>query len=209
MDPCCEEPDLQLVSGETNEVCVSCGVVSHSIAFNRTALKFEVFVKDNYSGENHRGYKRVNHFISCLYQLIGISRSNIPVDILRVTIGLTDLDSIRNAMKGLKKSRYIRCCPRIMEINTRIMSTFKGENIRKSIGLFNQIDRIWCKKKNRIAPDRKSFIPYNFVMRKIMGLLGEDKIAEKIKAVKSEQLLAKLERIWTVIMKYLDWNHNK
>ena len=209
MDSCCDEPDLQLVSGERNEVCVSCGVVSHSIAFNRNALKFEVFVKDNYSGENYRGYKRVNHFISCLYQLIGISRSNIPIDILRKTVGLTDLNEIRNAIRGLKKSRYIRCCPRILEMNTKILATFKVENIRRSIHLFKQIERVWCRKKARIAPDRKSFIPYNFVMGKIMMMLHEDVIIKKIKTVKSEQLLEKLEKIWRTILKYLDWNHNK
>jgi hypothetical protein len=205
MEQCCENPSLELVTGETNEVCTECGTVTSSIAFCTYALKFEVFVKDNYSGENYRGYKRVNHFISSLYQLIGVSRSDIPKDVLVKTVGLLNLDEIRNALKGYKKSRYIRCGPRILEINMKMSSSFKCENIKKSIYLFNQIDRVWSKKKNVLAPRRKSFLPYNFITRKIMQTLGEHDIMRRIKSVKSEKLSEQLECYWKEIKKDLHW----
>ena len=205
-EACCENPDLQAVYGETNDVCVSCGVVSNTIAFCPSALKFEVFVKDNYSGENYRGYQRVNHFISSLYQLVGVSRSELPKDVVERTVGLINLDEIRNALKGYKRSRYIRCSPRIQENNAKLNAVFNVENIKNGIYLFKQIDRIWSKKKHILAPKRKSFLPYNFIMKKIMEILGEHSIIKRIKKVKSEKLYYQLEEYWNEIKKDLQWH---
>ena len=70
------------------------------------------------------------------------------------------------------------------------------------INAFNVISSIYDKYKPN---DRKSFVNYSFVLKKLLIMLGKVEYAKYIPQLKTHSKQKELERLWKLIIKYHEW----
>ena len=70
------------------------------------------------------------------------------------------------------------------------------------LNMFNIVSKIYDKYKPK---DRKSFLNYSFVLKKLLIVLGKNDYAKYISPLKTNSKLKELERIWELITKDPEW----
>ena len=70
------------------------------------------------------------------------------------------------------------------------------------LNAFNIISSIYDKYKPN---DRKSFLNYSFVLKKLLIILGKVEYAKCIPQLKTHSKLKELERVWELITKHREW----
>ena len=70
------------------------------------------------------------------------------------------------------------------------------------INAFNVISSIYDKYKPN---DKKSFVNYSFVLKKLLIMLGKVEYAKYIPQLKTHSKQKELERVWELITKYHEW----
>ena len=68
--------------------------------------------------------------------------------------------------------------------------------------MFNVVSSIYDKYKPN---DRKSFLNYSFVLKKLLITLGKVEYAEYIPQLKTHSKQKELERVWELITKNHEW----
>ena len=70
------------------------------------------------------------------------------------------------------------------------------------LNMFNVVSNIYDKYKPK---DRKSFLNYSFVLKKLLIILGKVEYAKYIPQLKTKSIQKELERIWELITKDPEW----
>ena len=70
------------------------------------------------------------------------------------------------------------------------------------LSVFNIVSSIYDKYRPN---DRKSFLDYSFVLKKLLIMLGKDEYAKYIPQLKTHSKQKELERVWELITKDREW----
>ena len=70
------------------------------------------------------------------------------------------------------------------------------------LGVFNVVSSMYDKYRHN---DRKSFLDYSFVLKKLLIMLGKVEYAKYIPQLKTHSKQKELERVWELITKDHEW----
>lgn len=161
-----------------------------------------------------QSYRRVNHLQEHLSQIQGRESTVIPetlVDAIMLELKkerVTDMRNItpkmmRGILKRLGSSKYY-------EHITTIIRTINGlPPLRISPELEDKIKSMFKEVQpafSRVCPaTRSNFLQYNYVISRILLLLGEPELASYFPPLKSREKQAMAESTWKAICRDLDW----
>ena len=199
--------ELHQVSGENKEVCIKCGWISSVEIQSFEDARWEIAIRGTYSTVDSRRYERKNHFMSVCYQLFGISNLKVPLNVLDLCKNCDSLKEVREVLKKNKLSQYVSNANCILEcVHTKYVCVQTNrQTLEKLLKMFLMVERVWLKMKDSVAPDRKAFLNYNFVLIKLCALLHVSHLCRDIKKIKSTAIKKKMELYWQLIMDKLCW----
>ena len=192
-------------------VCTKCGLFEHYNvhvqAYNHTM---------RYS-RRKCVYKRYDNFKTILDQFFYGGNKVVPDDVMEtirdeicnrdnilynytipLTIPILECILKRNKMTKYKNSIYFIYFKLKSQPLPYIMITEKD----MMLNMFNVVSNIYDKYKPK---DRKSFLNYSFVLKKLLIMLGKVEYAKYITPLKTNSKQKELERIWELITKDPEW----
>jgi hypothetical protein len=200
--------DFQAVSQQANHVCVKCGLFSTISQYSVEDARFEICIRGTFTKNQERFYLRKNHFTSLIYQLLGISNLHLPKRVVEIGKKAKNVQELRKLLKENKMSQYIPSSARILETcDPENFSCSQSTRciIQKLLTLFVSVERAWDKLREKLAPTRKSFLSYNFILKKLCERIGKAEICRDLKPLKSSVVLKKMNFYWKEILKFLHW----
>lgn len=197
-------------------ICPECGVTIPYVEMNQKNLTFDEQV--NLEVSNNCAYKRVNHFSEWVISLQARESTVIPEEVL---------DAIR---LELKKARFTTCDHATPQ---RVKSYLKKLRLAKwyehtmaichALGtpaprlspaletklksMFQEIQAPFDKWVKVVAPKRRNFLSYSYVLHKFSQLLGEDDLLVYFPLLKSQEKLRAMDVIWQRICAELEWEY--
>ena len=192
-------------------VCIKCGVFEyypvHVQSYNHTM---------RYSRRKCI-YKRSDNFKVILDQFFYGLKQLVPDDVMKairneicnrdnilynytipLTIPILECILKRNKMMKYKNSIYFIFFKLKSQPFQYIMITEKD----MMLNMFNVVSNIYDKYKPN---DRKSFLNYSFVLKKLLIVLGKNDYAKYIPPLKTNSKRKELERVWELITKDPEW----
>lgn len=161
----------------------------------------------------HYEYKRVNHFKDWLNSIQGKENTKIPSNILKsikdrikkTKLDNLDYNNLRSILKSLDLSKYYENISLIMNIinsgNPQVLClTNKQEDI-----LINKFKEIQASYEKYRPSDRKNFLSYSFILRKLCILEKYDNMLKYIPELKDFTKVSQQNIIWAKICKDLKW----
>ena len=197
------------VSNQQNWVCIECGLVSTINNYSVEDARFEICIRQTFTKVSVRFYERKNHFTSLIYQLLGISNLHMPENVLKIGKKAKTVEEVRDMLKKNGLSQYIPSAPRILESGNpdKFECTYSTRRIiEKLLRMFLSVERAWDRLKSKLAPKRKSFLNYNFVLRKLCDRIGQSAMCRDLKSLKSAQVEKNMNFYWKEIEKFLKWS---
>lgn len=202
------------VQSEAHIVCPSCGVTQPFIEMNQNNLSFDEQVSSQVN--NHCAYKRVNHFSEWINSLQGRESTHIPEDVLDAVRlefkkhRMTDVNNITpvQVKKHLKKLRlskwyeHVHAICQALGTPPPVLSPTLESTLKN---MFSEIQAPFNKHVKRVAPTRKNFLSYAYVLYKFCELLGEDDLMQHFSLLKSHEKLHQMDMIWKCICEELQW----
>ena len=192
-------------------VCIKCGVFEyypvHVQSYNHTM---------RYSRRKCI-YKRSDNFKVILDQFFCGLKQHVPDDVMK---------AIRNEICNRDNILYNYTIPLMIPILECILKRNKMMKYKNSIyfiffklksqplpyititekdmmlNMFNVVSNIYDKYKPN---DRKSFLNYSFVLKKLLIVLGKNDYAKYIPPLKTNSKRKELERVWELITKDPEW----
>lgn len=193
--------------------CCNCGYTTLAIIDKEYIPTYREFQDIDFVP--YFAYKRINHFKDWLNSIQGKENTLIPPDILkliekeikRLKIKDTSYHIIRTVLKGLGLSKYYENISLLLNIinsgNPQVIClTRKQEDIL--ICKFREIQGPYEK---HIPPDRKNFLSYSFILRKLCILEGYDFMLKYIPSMKDLKKINQQNIIWKKICKELNWSY--
>ena len=209
--------------------CMDCNVVK-MIDYERSALVctkcglceyYPVYVASyNHTIQPSRRkciYKRSDNFKVILNQFLYGGNKLFPDDIMEtirdgihngtnilypyeipLTIPILECISKRNELTMYKDSIYFI----YFKLNGGSFPHVTTKECNMILSTFNVISSIYDKYK---ANDRKSFLNYSFVLKKLLIMLGKVEYAKCIQQMKTHSKQKELERVWELITKDHEW----
>ena len=192
-------------------VCTKCGLCEH----------YPVYVASyNHTMQHSRRkciYKRSDNFKVILNQFFYGGKRVVPDDVMEtirdeihdgtnilypyeipLTIPILECILKRNELTIYKDSIYFIYFKLIGGSFPHITS----KEYNTILNLFNAICSIYDKYK---LNDRKSFLNYSFVLKKLLIILGKGEYAKCIPQLKTHSKQKELERVWELITKDPEW----
>ena len=192
-------------------VCTNCGVFEY----------YPVYVSSyNHTMQPSRRkciYKRSDNFKVILNQFLCIQNKKIPDEVIRtlwnqinnkdnllynytipITIPILECILKRNELTRYKDSIFYIYF-KLMNQPFPYITTKEYNMILNTFNVISSID-------NKYKPnDRKSFLNYSFVLKKLLIMLGKVEYAKYIPPLKTNSKQKELERIWELITKDPEW----
>jgi hypothetical protein len=119
-------------------------------------------------------------------------------------------NKIRDILKKLNGDarKYYEHIPFILHrLNGMHMPHFNAELEEKLRSMFKLIQVPFSKAVLTVAPGRKNFLSYSFVLHKFMQLLGLDEYIENFPLLRSRDKLHTQDLIWKKICEELHWQY--
>jgi len=114
--------------------------------------------------------------------------------------------SIKQHLKKLRLSKWYEHKHAICNaLNGTPAPTLNPELETKLKTMFNEIQAPFDKWVKIVAPDRKNFLSYGYVLYKFCELLGEDELLPHFSLLKSHDKLYQMDAIWKRICGELKW----
>lgn len=198
-------------------VCPGCGVTASYIEMNRSNLSFDEQASMEVS--SHCAYKRVNHFSEWINSLQARQSTLIPDDILDAL--RTEFKKARATSRSditparikahLKKLRLAKYYEHVHAISNALNGT-PAPKLSPALevtlkNMFHEIQKPFEKWVKVVAPNRKNFLSYGYVLYKFCELLGEDDLLQHFSLLKSHDLLYQMDAIWKKICQELQWEY--
>ncbi len=197
---------------ESYASCPSCGEISkyQDTQNNKGEYSEEVEVLSPFA------YKRINHFKEWINTLIGREGSGPPQEVIDELLRELKKDKvetreevteerIKGYLKKLKHAKLYEHIPAIIfkicgvpppQINPRLEA--------KLIEMFQQIQNPFEKHAPKL---RKNFLSYSYTIHKMLELLGQKKLVEKLPLLKSREKLYQQDVIWKNVAGQLGWRY--
>ena len=192
-------------------VCTKCGVFEyypvHVQSYNHTM---------RYS-RRKCVYKRYDNFKTILDQFFYGGNKVVPDDVMEtirdeicnrdnilynytipLTIPILECILKRNKMMKYKNSIYFI----YFKLKSQPLPYITITEKDMMLNMFNIVSNIYDKYKPK---DRKSFLNYSFVLKKLLIMLGKVEYAKYITPLKTNSKQKELERIWELITKDPEW----
>ena len=192
-------------------VCTKCGLFEY----------YPVFVLSyNHSMKPSRRkcvYKRYDNFKTILNQFLYGGNRVVPDDIMKtirnevhdgtnilypyeipLTISILECILKRNKMMKYKNSIYFI----FFKLKSQPLPYITITEKDMMLNMFNVVSNIYDEYKPK---DRKSFLSYPFVLKKLLIMLGKVEYAKYIPKLKTNSKQKELERIWELITKDPEW----
>ena len=192
-------------------VCTKCGVFEyypvHVQSYNHTM---------RYS-RRKCVYKRYDNFKTILDQFFYGGNKVVPDDVMEtirdeicnrdnilynytipLTIPILECILKRNKMMKYKNSIYFI----YFKLKSQPLPYITITEKDMMLNMFNVVSNIYDKCKPK---DRKSFLNYSFVLKKLLIMLGKVEYAKYITPLKTNSKQKELERIWELITKDPEW----
>ena len=192
-------------------VCTKCGVFEyypvHVSSYNHTM---------RYSRRKCI-YKRYDNFKTILDQFFYGRKQLVPDDVMKairneicnrdnilynytipLTIPILECILKRNKMMKYKNSIYFI----YFKLKSQPLPYITITEKYMMLNMFNVVSKIYDKYKPN---DRKSFLTYSFVLKKLLIVLGKNDYAKYIPQLKTKSKQKELERIWELITKDPEW----
>lgn len=197
-----------------SEGIMSCTNPSCSVAENIMIDNDKPSYKDPPPEVSSFNYKRMNHLNECLAQFQAKETTEIPDEVydhLYIEIHKDRIQNlatlthrqIRAYLKKLGYNRYYEHVPHILNRITGIPPLEIDKDLEERIRtMFREIQPAFNK---HCPPERKNFISYNYIIHKILELLGHHELAAQFPLLKSRQKLYEAENIWQKITEELGW----
>ena len=210
-------------------LCIECNVVK-AIDYERSILVctkcglfeyYPVYVASyNHAMQPSRGkciYKRSDNFKVILNQFFYGEKRVVPGDIMEtirgeihdetnilynytipITIPILECILKRNELTMYKDSIYFI----YFKLSGGSFPHITTKEYNTILNTFNAISSIYDKYKPN---DRKSFLNYSFVLKKLLIMLGKVEYAKCIPRLKTHSKQKELERVWELITKDREW----
>ena len=192
-------------------VCTKCGVFEyypvHVQSYNHTM---------RYSRRKCI-YKRYDNFKTILDQFFYGRKQLVPDDVMEtirdeicnrdnilynytipLTVPILECILKRNKMMKYKNSIYFI----YFKLKSQPLPYITITEKDMMLNMFNVVSNIYDKYKPK---DRKSFLNYSFVLKKLLIMLGKVEYAKYIPPLKTNSKQKELERIWELITKDPEW----
>lgn len=211
--PHCGIPRV-FMQAEAQLVCTSCGITEPYIEMNQNNLSFDEQISSQVN--NHCCYKRVNHFSEWINSLQGRESTHIPEEVLDAVrlefkkhriADPKDITPVQ-VKKYLKKLRlskwyeHVHAICQALGTPPPVLSPSLESTLKK---MFSEIQAPFNKHVKRVAPTRKNFLSYAYVLYKFCELLGEDDLMQHFSLLKSHEKLHQMDMIWKCICQELQW----
>ena len=161
-------------------------------------------------------YKRSDNFKVILNQFFYGGKSVVPDDIMKtirdeihdgtnilysyeipLTIPILECILKRNELSMYKDSIYFI----YFKLSGGSFPRITTKEYNTILSVFNVVSSIYDKLPN----DRKSFLNYSFVLKKLLIMLGKVEYAKYIPQLKTHSKRKELERVWELITKDREW----
>lgn len=204
---------LKLVAAKAIVTCTQCGYCCSYIDATSSAVSFGDDIEfANFS------YKRINHFSEWLANVQGIETYEIPKEVLTQVCDelyrqrVTDPNEItfkrvREVLKVLKQRKQY-------EHTTKITCTITGRPLPKLSTrtqemaklMFRACQEPFTRHAGKIAPNRRNFLSYSYILYQFLVLLGEsDEILGAFTLLKGKDKRQRMDELFALICKDLDW----
>ena len=212
-----------------HNLCIDCNMVK-TIDYERSTLVctkcglceyYPVYVASyNYTMQPWRRkctYKRSDNFKVILNQFFYGGKRVVPDDVMEtisdeihdgtnilynytipITIPILECILKRNELTMYKDSIYFI----YFKLSGGYFPHITTKEYNMILNTFNVISSIYDKYKPN---DRKSFLNYSFVLKKLLTMLGKVKYAKCIPQLKTHSKQKELERVWELITKAPEW----
>ena len=202
----CQMNSLVVDDVDAVKVCTECGFVEEK---NITSLEVEadgMRLNGNYTRQmKPHVYKRISHFVHILNELTGFCETFIPLDLIEAIKKEkpTSINDVRKCLKKLQKSSYICAAPRIFSLcscdHEFVLLNQERKDILKQE--FKNVCTAWDSIKEKVAPERKSFLNYQFILTQICIEVGFLDLIRDLKKIKSCAVAEELHVYWDAICK--------
>jgi len=195
---------------ESYASCPSCGEITRyqDTQNNKGEYSEEVEVLSPFA------YKKSNHFREWLNTLMGREGSGALQEVIDELLRELKKDKvesreevtverIRNYLKKLRHPKLYEHAPAIINKICGIPPPQISPKLEaKLIEMFQQIQAPFELVKN---PERRNFLSYSYCIYKMLQLLKQDHLLEKLSLLKSREKLYVQDKIWSGICKILGW----
>jgi hypothetical protein len=199
---------------EQQLVCTSCGVSVHDFT-----IAMPQHGTEESSVVPHFTYKKVNHFREWLSQVQAREMSDLSAPVAAVLqelkkermteeeqVKLTPA-KIRAYLRRLRLGNYDHVHLIHAQITGRRPPQFDHETEAKLVDMFKATLAPFELVRQRVCPDRRNFLSYSFVLRKLTGILGI-KVQDGelyFPLLKSREKLYTMDCMWRGICSELSW----
>ena len=192
-------------------VCCECGLVEHFV--DNSAETNAVY------GEELNPvpftYKRENHFHDWLMKSAGQETTVVPHDIIAAiksvrikhgSDGPPGKKEIRKILREIGAAKYSENVQQIINtISGEPCKQFTGDQILVLKSMFANMQVPFDNAKNKIAPHRKNFLSYEYVIYKCCELREYDEMLSHFKLLKSKAKLGAQDSLWRHICEECRW----
>jgi hypothetical protein len=203
---------------ESFVTCRDCGVIS-----DRSVPDFQVSYKDMCDTlvKTNFAYKRINRFKEILSTIQAKEHTDIPLyvyDNIREEIqkerieDLSEIDikKIKEYLKKFGMTAFYEHSPQILNNINGIEPVYIELYIEDKFNeMFDKIQDPYEIVKKVVAPARKSFLNYNFVLVKFCELLELHELRKNFTLLKNVDKLRIQDKIWCGICEILGWEYIK
>ena len=208
----CELCDVALLHDESQStmICPSCGVSNYTLDLTSKGLTYDQ--EQTSTSVINFAYKRSNHLAEHLACFQGKESTTIPMEVIsaiRTELKkqrITDSKKITAAkvkeiLKKLRLQKYYEHTQLITFNLNGIKPPTIDENTEEQFKtLFNDIQRVF----NHVCPkNRKNFLSYSYVLRKLSELMNRDDLVPFFPLLKSREKLHQQDLIWKDICNVL------
>ena len=213
----CSEEDCNGTT-QNNEgfiICMDCGVVHEN-----STLDYQISYKDLCDTliKTNYAYKRINRFNEILSTLQAKENIDIPdyvIDAVKKEIqkeSITDYSTITKSkikyyLKRSSFNNYYEHIPCILNsINGNEPIKFSQDIEDKLREMFVDIQEPFEISKDKIQPQRSSFLSYHYILYKFCELLSLDDFKSEFNLLKIDKLRIQ-DKIWKEMCGLLDWKY--
>ena len=203
-------------SAESCIVCPSCGVTMPFVEMSQNNLTFDEQISLEVS--SNCAYKRANHFSEWLISLQARESTVIPDEVLDAvrlelkkarftTCNKVTPDQVKKFLKKLRLSRWYEHTHAICHALGTPAPRLSPMLEQKLKSMFLMIQDPFNRWVKVVAPRRKNFLSYAYVLFKFCELLGEDELLQYFVLLKSTEKLRVMDAIWQKICQDLNWEY--
>jgi hypothetical protein len=201
---------------ESCVVCPVCGDTAAYTEMSQSNLTFDESISLEVS--NNCAYKRSNHFSEWIISLQAKESTVIPDNVLdairielkkaRITtcVGITPIE-VKKYLKKLRLSKWYEHTHSICAALGTPALSLSPVLEQKLKTMFQEIQAPFDKWVKIVAPKRKNFLSYSYVLYKFCQLLGEDDLLQHFPLLKSKEKLRNMDVIWKRICTELRWEY--